>query len=306
MRQSILLLVLANVLGGLTYPWQKMALRGLPEVTLTVLRSLLGLALMAAWLAARRGPLWPFERREAGRLALLGTAGMAVPLLLGTIGVGLSTAANGSILILLEPVAIVLFSRILLGERMGGPRALGLGLGFAGALLVVTEGATAGPSLLRGEHLAGNVLLALSGFLWGLYTPLMKPLAVRHPPVALAFGATVFGLLLLAPAALLESDRWRAGPDLGEALLWTAALGIFSSFLGIVFWTAALKDLPANAVAPTVLLQPLVGVAWGVLFLDERLTTQAGVGAVLVAAGVVVGLARTGPQCPGEGTPGTR
>ena len=130
---------------------------GLPPATMTCLRSLIGTALMGAWLLARREPPWPFERRETGRLALLGILGVAVPLLVGTEGIERSTSTNASILILLEIPAIVLFARLLLGERMGARQAGGLALGLSGALAVVTEGATAGPTLLRGEHLLGNV-----------------------------------------------------------------------------------------------------------------------------------------------------
>ncbi len=299
MRRPLLLLVGCNVIGGLTYPGQVLALRGLPPDTVTLLRSLLSLALMAAWLAARRERLWPFSRREAGRLALLGTAGLAAPMLLGIEGVARSTGTNASILILLEPVSIVLFARLLLGERMGARRATSLAIALAGAIVLATEGASAG-SLLGGEHLAGNLLLLLSGVLWGLYTPLMKPLAADRSPVALALGATLFAQALFLPAAARELRGWTPGPGLGAALLWTAVLGVFASFLGTVFWTAALRDVPAVAVAPMILIQPVVGAAAGALFLGERLSLQAGAGGVLVAAGVVVGLgAEAGGPGPG-------
>jgi len=297
MRRGLLLLALANVIGGFTYPLQKWALEGLPPATMTCLRSLLGTLLMGGWLLARREPLWPFERRETGRLALLGLLGIAVPLLVGTEGIERSTSANASILILLEIPSIVLFARILLGERMGARRSAGLALGLAGALAVVTEGATAGPTLLRGEHLLGNVLLAASGVLWGLYTPLMKPLAANRSPVALAFAAMAFALVLFVPAAAREAPRWEAGPRLGEALLCTAALGVFASFLGTVLWTASLRDVPASAVAHLILIQPVVGAGAGALFLGERLTAQAAVGGALVAAGVLVSLSGE-PEAP--------
>ena len=299
MGRPVLMLLVANVLGGLTYPLQKMALLVLPPATVTALRSLLGIALMAAWLAARREPLWPFPRRETGRLALLGVLGTALPMLLGAEGVHLSTATNASLLILLEPMSIVLCARLLLGERMGPRRTLGLLLGLAGAVAVVTEGLTAGPTLLREEHLLGNALLALSGLLWGLYTPLMKPLAGHRDPVALAFGAVVFAFALFVPAALREAPEWKGGPGLAGALLATAALGVLGTFLGTVLWTAALRHVSANAVAPLILVQPVVSAAAGAVFLGERLTLQAAAGGAVVAAGVLVSLG--GGERPGGG-----
>ena len=296
MRRGILLLVFCNVVGGLTYSWQKTALAGLPPATMTCLRSLVGIALMALLLVARREPLWPFERRETGRLALLGSLGLAAPLLLGAEGVRLSTAANASILILLEPPSVVFFAWLLLRERVGARRSLGIGLGLAGALAVVTEGATNGVTLFRGEHFLGNVLLAASGILWGLYSPLTKPLVERRSAVATTMGAMVFAVLLFLPFVAVELSAWRPGPEFGRALTHTLLLGVVASFLGTVLWTFALRDLPAAAVAPLILIQPVVGAAAGMISHGERVSLQAAVGGALVAVGALV--AETGSAKP--------
>jgi len=290
MSRPVLLLLIANILGGITYPLQKGALEGLPPATVTALRSLLGICLMAGWLAARRASLWPFPARETGRLALVGLLATALPMLLGAAGVQLSTATNASLLILLEPVSIVLFARILLGERMGVRGTVGLVLGLVGAVAVVTEGITAGPTLLGGEHLLGNCLLALSGILWGLYTPLLKPIAGHRDPAALAFGAMVFALALMIPAALREGPVPGGAPHLARALLCTAALGVVGSFLGTVLWTAALGHCSASAVANLIFVQPVVAAAAGAVFLGERPTLQAAIGGAIVGAGVLVSL----------------
>lgn len=286
----MLFIILANVLGGLSYPWQKLSVRGLSPGAVTAIRCLIGLVLLGGLLLARREPLWPFSRRETGRLALLGILGFAVPLYLGTLGVHLSTSSNASILILLEPVSIVLFARLLLGERMGTRRVAALALGIAGALVVVTEGFTADQSLLRGDHLFGNILLALSGLLWGVYTPLMKPLAADRSPLVLTFGVLAFAGLVFVPASLLEPPVRGGGEHLVSSIAWTVVLGVFLTFLGTLLWNASLRGISANAVAPLILIQPVVAVVAGYLHLGERLTSQAALGGALVAAGVLLTL----------------
>jgi drug/metabolite transporter (DMT)-like permease len=286
MGRAILVLLLCNLLGGITYPLQDAALEGLPPATIAALRSLLALGCMAGWLRLRREAAWPFDRRECGRLALVGIAALALPLLLGVVGVRLSTAINGSLLILLEPVSILLFARVLLGDRIGGTRAAGVAVGLCGAVLVAVGGA--GGAGAGSDPFLGNVLLAASGILWGLYTPLVAPLAKRHGAVAIAFAATAFALLLFVPAALLETASWERGPRLLQALLFTAVLGVLSSFLGTVLWNLALRDVPSAVVAPFVLLQPAVGAVGGALFRGEEFTWQALAGGGIAAAGVVL------------------
>jgi drug/metabolite transporter (DMT)-like permease len=290
--QALLWIVFANVLGGVSYPWQKLALAGLPPATLTCLRNAIAL-LALAWLA--RSPLASLRRwgrADLRRTLLLGTLAFALPLWLGIVGVERSSAANASILILLEPVTIVAIAWLCLGERVGPAKLSCLVLGLAGALCIVLEESELG-ELFGGERFLGNALLALHGALWGCYTPLAKPLVERHDPLQVCLLATLASMLFLVPAALLEAREWQAGPELAGALFWTVVLGLGVSFLGTVLWLLALRHIPAKNVAGFVFLQPLAGVLTGVLFLGESLSGAGLVGGLLIVLGVAVDAAVT-------------
>ena len=287
------LIVLANLIGGSTYLAQKMALEGLPAATVTALRNGIAMLCLMAW-AARGGAggiRLRFTAREHARLALIGMLGYAAPLLLGIWGLRGSTSGNASILILLEPPSIVLFSCLLLGERIRWLQGVGLAAGLAGALWIVIgdpgQGAALG-ELFAGRYLGGNAVLALHGVLWGLYSPLMIPLARRHRPSDVTFAAMLWGMALLVPAALLEAGSWHGGPTLTPALTWTLALGIVGSFGGTILWVESLRWLDGSTVAPFVFLQPLAGVLAGHFVLDERLSAAALEGGLLIAAGVLL------------------
>ena len=204
---------------------------------------------------------------------------------LGIVGVQRASAANASILILLEPVTIVALAWLVMGERVSAAKLAILALGLAGALCIVLEGGSLA-DLFGGAHFAGNALLALHGVLWGCYTPLAKPLSERHDAFDLCLRATAIGTLALVPLALHERAQWHAGPALAPALAWTVAIGLAVSFGGTVLWLAALRHLPATNVAGFVFLQPLAGVLSGTLLFGERLTAGALLGAALIAAGV--------------------
>ena len=124
------------------------------------------------------------------------------------------------------------------------------------------------------------------GVLWGLHTPLAKPLSERHDAIGLCLRVTAIGTVALVPAALAEASHWSAGPALAPALAWTVALGLGVSFGGTAMWLAALRHLPSTNVAGFVFLQPLAGVLVGVALLEERLSSAALAGGALIAVGV--------------------
>jgi drug/metabolite transporter (DMT)-like permease len=300
---AVLSIVVANVLGGVSYPAQKAALAGLPPATVTWLRNAVAVAAILACGLARPGRArQPWTRADLARVLVLGSVAFALPMWLGVVGVELASASNASILILLEPVTIVAIAWLVLGEKIGLLKLASLVLGLLGALAIVLEGAALG-DLLAGEHFAGNALLALHGVLWGCYTPLAKPLSERHDALDLCLRATLVSLVALLPVVLWESPRWQAGPELAPALGWVVALGLLVSLGGTVLWLAALRHIPATNVAGFVFLQPLTGVLVGIAWMDERLSAAALAGSALIVAGVgldvLLTAARRGKDRPG-------
>lgn len=285
-RLALVAIVLANVFGGVSYPLQKAALEGLPAGTVTWLRNALAVVALFVFLRWRGRPagVWPHADRR--RAWVLGTLAFALPMWLGIVGVQRSSAANGSILILLEPVTIVALAWLVYREAIGPLKLASLVLGLLGALVIVFGEGASLSALLDGRQAFGNALLALHGVLWGCYTPLAKPLTERHDPLELALRAAAIGTLALTPVALLEFAQWHAGPELAQALGYTAVLGLFVSFGSTAMWLWALRHLPSTSVAGFVFLQPLAGVLVGTLFLGETLERAVWLGGALIAVGV--------------------
>jgi drug/metabolite transporter (DMT)-like permease len=300
--RGFLLAAVANVLGGLSYLAQKLALAGLPAATVTVLRNAIALVLMMAWIRWRGTPRTAWSRRDLGLLLLLGTIGYGFPMWLGIEGVERSTSANGSILVLIEPMMVLVFAAAFLRERVTRRQLAGVLVGLVGALAIVLEGAAPG-DLLAGEHLEGNLLLVLHGVGWGTFTPLVKPLAARHDPWIVIAGATAISLVVVGPFALAERGAWTAGPDLLPALGWVVALALGVSIASAVLWAQATRFVPAASIAPFVFLQPLTGIVAGAAVLGERLTPVSLAGAAVIAIGVAVVLRGSGGgTAPDAGT----
>jgi drug/metabolite transporter (DMT)-like permease len=284
--RALAYLWLANILGGLSYAGMRLALDGLPEITIIELRILVALPCFALLLKGE-SLRWPYHGRDLVLLLIIAIGGFAAPLALGIIGVKLASVANASILVLLEPIGIVVLAALFLGERPRAGQVLGIALGLTGATLVVLSGA-GGPLELGRSALTGNLILALHGFLWSLFTVTAKPLLERHSPLSITYCASIVALIALAPFVPLEL-RGRPlfhGP-VWTTLFWVVALGVLVSFGSTLLWVEAVRVVRPIVIAAFVFVQPLVGSLAG-YFLGERLSPFAMMGAALICLAVFV------------------
>jgi drug/metabolite transporter (DMT)-like permease len=286
---------LSNAIGGSTPAFTKLALEGVGPWTLVVVRQVLGTLLLLGLAVFRPGGLHAgkglglrlraFSRHELGLVLLLSWVGFSLPQILNALGLTLSSATNGALLSPLEPIGILLGGALLLSERLTLPRVGAVGLGLAGATLIVLQGQAPGGV----GDLRGDLLMALGHLAWAIYTLAAKPLLERHDPLHVAILAGLFSPLPLIPLALGEPFELAAATP---ALGWIAALAFLSTALGTLAWNRGLQHVSASTMAAFIFLQPLVGLLVGIFGLGEPVGWLALLGAGLIVSGVVVAAAR--------------
>ncbi|MBI3975342.1 MAG: DMT family transporter [Armatimonadetes bacterium] len=158
---------------------------------------------------------------------------------------------------------------------------LGLGVAFAGLILVMSPGENG--SRLR---LLGDLLFFLGAFCWAIYSLVGKAATTRYNPVLATLYATVSGTLLLLPFAIAERG-WRpllASPP--PAYLGLLYLGVFGTVLAFVFFYEGVHRVGAVRATPFAFLVPVIGVLSSVIVLGERLTAPVVAGGALVLLGL--------------------
>jgi drug/metabolite transporter (DMT)-like permease len=220
---------------------------------------------------------------------VLSWAGFALPQILGTLGLTLSSATHGALLSPLEPIGILIGAALVLRERLGPTHLLAGGLGLLGTALIVIPNAAGGAGDPRGGDLRGDLVMALGHLCWAIYTLAAKPLVERHDPLEVAIRAGAISWIPLVLLAAHEPfDLARALPALG----WVLLLAFLASGLGSLAWNRALREVTAATMAIFVFVQPVVGLALGVLALGERASVAAVLGAALIVLGVGVATLR--------------
>lgn len=277
--------ILAIVFWGLSFVATKAALQEISPVTLIFTRFALGVLLLIAIVSARRKRLTPPRDTWTG-LAWMGFVGVFVHQMLQAHALTLTSAVNTGWLIGLIPIWSAVLSALLLKERFGAAKIVGLAVGFLGAALVVTQGRLESVGLVPATR--GDLLVLASTVNWAVYTVLGRSVLHRLDPLVATVGSMFLGWVMLGPFFVLGTG-WQEFPRL-TVTGWGAVLflGIACSGLGYLLWYSALARLEASRVASFLYLEPLVTVIGAALLLDEPVRPVTVIGGLLLLGGVLL------------------
>ena len=265
------------LLWGSTYLGIKVAGDTIPAFFAVSTRFILAGALMAAFVAWRRGRgALRVTRRELASAALIG---LLLPGANGLLFIAERTVPTGlaSLIIASVPLIVVVL-RISGGDRPPRLAIVGVVIGFVGVAVLFRP---TGDATWFGIALTGLAALAWAV---GSYLSGRLPLP-RDAFVATTFEMLAGGLILLPVGLAQQPDP---GSFSGASLAAFAYLVVFGSLIGFTAYVWLLHNVPLGTASTYAYVNPVVAIALGVLFLDERLTWQILLGAAIVLASVAV------------------
>jgi drug/metabolite transporter (DMT)-like permease len=185
---------------------------------------------------------------------------------------------------LMTLIAIMVVSR---NEKPTRPQVVGLILGFLGVLTVL--GAWKG----LGDNPLWAILILLAAVTcYGFSFPYSRRfiLPAQLKPEVMAATQVTLGAITLLPLFLFDGiakDEYRVGP-----ILAMVALGVFGSGFAYI-WNFTIMRAAGSAIASSVTyVTPVVAVAVGLIFLQEKLHWYEPVGAVVVLFGAAIAQGR--------------
>ena len=288
-----LLAVLAVSSWGLSYGLTKLAFREWRPLVFTGTR-FLAMAAIALVVLAARGRLRAVAGPDRARFALGGLFGFTLYQLGFTLGLDRTSAFASTLLLTTVPLFSLLFLRLGGIEPVSRSQWTGVGLATAGILLFVS-GTSGGLQLT--EARLGDLLSLGAAASFALYGIVSKPLAARYPASTVLAGTLLIGSTPLVPLGLVGSagQSW-ASISLSGWVIWIYAV-VFPIYLAYTWWTAAIALRGVAAIAPYVLLVPIVGGLFALAWLGETVSLLGGAGAALT----LLGLAQSRRWLPSRG-----
>jgi len=278
------------LLFGLSFVATKYALRSIPPFTLIFLRFCIA-SLLLGILFMRKRPK-KVERGDRWRIILTSLIVPGLYFLAETYGLKFSSATSVSLLVATIPIFAAIFALLLLKERIGIWRGMGIVLSVIGVGTILTSvpGETTGWKMVR----AGNLLGLGAALCAGLYMALGRDLLNRYSPLTITTFQALAAVLIFFPLASLElfTHQW------GQINVFTFAavvyLSLFCSVLAFFLWNYGISRLEASRAAVFTNLVPVFTVFGAFFLLGEKLYAGQMIGGALVIGGVTLASATKG------------
>ncbi|MHB1954531.1 MAG: DMT family transporter [Sulfobacillus sp.] len=282
---NVLLASLAPILWGGMYVASKFLMESINPLALVFARIIIALGFYIAMeqRTRRNGDVVPWKIRI--KAIIVGSLGFGASTGLQFEGTFLTSAHIAALITAASPLFVVMFAWLILKEKT---RAIVLTMLGTAVGCMAIAGNVWGTT--RGFRPLGLLLLFMAALSWGLYSVLILPIMARHNPWTVMKYGAFGGLLVLAPFSgpqFINNVARLVEPTPLGLLIY---MGVGSTGLAYVFWTAGIRNLGASTVALLYFLQPLVAALLGWALLGERLDGAYLIGGLGVLISVVLGM----------------
>jgi len=278
-----LVFITLGVIWSSSFLWIKIGVQDIGPMALTAFRMLFG-ALTAVAIGIYQKVEWPRDLRTWIIFGILGPASLAIPVFLISWGEQTIDSAVASILNATVPLFTVFIAHFVLqDDKMTMQKVLGLLIGFAGTILLLSEDLTVGAK----SSVIGQAAVILASIFYA-------GSAVYGRKYTQHVEGTTRGAMFLITSAIF---MWIVGP-LAEkpfefpslpitwiAILW---LGILGSGLAVIMLWYLIHEIGPTRTSLVTYLFPVGGLILGVIFLNEHLSWQLLAGSVLIIFSLVV------------------
>lgn len=270
------------VLFGLMSPFSKDAMNsGLSGLQLATLRICGGTALF--WLSSMFVPWHSVTRRDLMRLAVASVFGVVLSQAGLILGISRTSPISATMEITAQPIYVLVLAALILHERITVRKAVGVLMGFAGAVvLVLLNVGDNGQS----ANIMGDLMVLGSQVAFALYLTMFLPLIRRIDPLTFNRWMFTFGSMLLLPftvSDLMELQWMQVSPRTWAEVAYIIVCCTFVCFLLVVY---AQRRLPSTVVSSYNYVQPVVTVVASLAMSLAVLRWQHVLAAALIFTGV--------------------
>lgn len=243
-----------NLIYALSFGFSKDVMNGyLPAFTFILFRVLGATSLF--WLLFFKTE--KIQPKDYIKFAIAGVFGVAANQLMFFEGLDHTSTINASIIMVNTPILVLIFSSLLLKERISNRKIIGVIIGLIGAVTLILFKDT---SVKNEATLYGDTFILLNASSYALYLVLVKPLMKKYSPYTVIKWVFTFGLIYVIPFGLYQFEG--ANFDMSsEIILKVVFIIIFTTFFTYLLTMYGLNKVSPTTVSSYVYLQPVLTTA---------------------------------------------
>jgi drug/metabolite transporter (DMT)-like permease len=274
----------AVIVWGASFIATKVVLRDISPVTVVWLRFAMGVIILGIAVVVRK-QFSLLNKNEWLYFALLGFLGITFHQWLQSNALQTSEASTTAWIVSTTPVFMALLGWIVLKEKLGTVKIIGILMAFVGVLLVVYDG-NLGAISLRSFGKPGDILILISAINWTVFSVLSRRGLKTHPATLMMFYVMTIGWLFASILFFTTENISEIGKLSSDGWVAILFLGIFCSGLAYIAWYDALKALSAAQTGVFLYIEPLVAVVVAFFILGEPITLASMLGGGVIILGV--------------------
>ena len=279
-RKAWVLLTLCNLFWAGNYVFGQFVVGEMTPLALSFLRWLFSTALLLIIATHMEKPDWREVIKSWHMLLAMAVSGIVAYNMILYTALTYTSSVNASVVSALNPALLVVFSALLLREKLSFIQAAGIVVSFSGVLVIITQGNIG--RLLQLQVNRGDLLMLAAITVWTVYSILGKRLT-KVPPITATASSALLATLILAPFALGQGISFQNIS--GLAMVGVLYIVLFPSVASFIFWNLGVREIRAGKAGIFLNLIP-VFTALISLALGEAVTLVQLTGGILVFLGV--------------------
>lgn len=224
------------------------------------------------------------ENSDFKKIFLASLFGVTINMLAFFKGLSLTTPISASVVMVTTPIMVLIFSAILLKEKILKLKIVGIIVGLIGTIILIIYGNTTDSN--ASDRILGNFLVFVNASSYGLYLVLVKNLLKKYNPFIFIKWFYLFGLITVLPFSFNEFTEisWSILPT--TIYLKIGFVVLFTTCITYLFNLYGLTKLKPTTVSVFIYLQPVIATLFALFAGSDSLNLVKVLAIIIIFVGV--------------------
>lgn len=275
-------LFVAQVIYALNYSIAKGLMPNYMSPITMVFMRILGAGLLF-WILSLFVKTQKVEKQDMKRIALIALFGAGLNQIFFIYGLSLSTPINSSIIMISNPIIVMIFTLIILKERITFLKVSGLSFAIVGAIMILRY---KGNFEVGSDTIIGDVMTLINSVSWATFVVMVKPIMGKYNTTTTMRWLFFFGSIYILPIGLYDTLHTDWSGFTKEAFWALTFVVVVTTFFAYYLNVYGIQELSTNTVSAYIYLQPFLASIFAVLMGGDKLTPTKLLSGALIILGL--------------------